>query len=156
MSTMHLPADSWLVNRQEDSDFEELRGTLRCPCGCETFRIYHSGRKRPNLLTRLYWGVRIIPDGAKTLAILAKCSACGKGCWLHCDEPSEEGWELPEENSLIPFTHPRLRDQRLHISLLYYWVWDESEAVRTWHIGYSGIFIYGSNDEHPKQIGIFD
>lgn len=155
MPKMPLPAAAWLVDRKEDDEFEELRGNLRCPCGCDTFRVYHSG-KRPNLLTKLFAGVRIVPDGAKTLAILAKCSACGKGCWLHCDEPEDDGWQLPEESGLLPFIHPRLRDQRLRLFLIYYWVWDENETDRDWRIGYSGVFVYGSSDEHPKPIGIFD
>ena len=157
MAKMPLPAAAWLVNRQEDDEFEELRGDLRCPCGCDTFRVYHSG-KRPTLLSRLFSGERIWPEGAKTLAILAKCSACGKGCWLHCDEPEGDGWQLPEEDELTEFVHPRLHDQRLRLSLIYYWEWKDEVDVkdRAWHIGYSGVFVYGCNDEHPKRIGIFD
>ena len=157
MAKMALPAAKWLVNRKEDDEFEELRGELRCSCGCEAFRLYHSG-KRPNPLARVFGDVSIRPDGAKTLAILAKCSACGKRCCLHCDEPEGDGWQLPPEDSLMEYIHPRLHDQRLRISLIYYWEWKDEVDVsdRTWHIGYSGVFVYGSSDEHPKRIGIFD
>lgn len=155
MSKMLLPAAGHLTNCVWDDDFEDLRGELRCPCGCEYFRLHHTGR-RPSVLQRLFRTYRIDPEGADTLAIIARCSACGWSCPLHCDEPDGDGWLLPAEASLREFVHPRLHDQRLRLALGYYWEANEDGGERPWDIGYLGLFIHGWNDEHPKHLDIFD
>jgi hypothetical protein len=155
MPKMLLPAAGHLANSSFDEDFEDLGGELRCPCGGEYFRLFHSGR-RPTALQRFFRTFRIDPDGGKTLAIAAKCALCGWTCTLHCDEPDGDGWLLPEENEMKEFIHPRLRDQRLRLAIHYYWEANETGGERAWDVGYLGIYLRGWNDEHPKPLSIFD
>lgn len=155
MAKMLLPAAGHLANQEWEEDFRDLRGELRCPCGGEYFRLFHSG-KAITPLQRVFRSYRIDPDGGKTLAIAAKCAVCGWTCTLHCDEPDGDGWLLPPESEMKEFIHPRLRDQRLRLALCYYWESGEEGEEQPWDITYIGSYIHGWNDEHPKRLEIFD
>ena len=146
-----LPCLPHLINRDEDAEIPAIKGTLRCNCGCETFRLYHSGKQAHPWLGS--WYCSWILPGKETLCISARCSACGQEIPLHCDERDERGWNMSAA-SLVEFIHPKLHDQRLRIEAAY--GWENSGAEGEWNPEYSDFSLDAWNDEHPKKIRIFE
>ena len=147
-----LPCLPYLIKRDEDRDVHALKGTLRCLCGCETFRIYHNGKQAHPLLGSWYcsW---ILPKG-ETLLIDAHCSACGQTIHLHCDDRSDEGWRCPANEAMTEFVQPKLHDQRLRMEVAY--GWERSGTEGEWTSVYSDFCLDAWNDEHPRKIRIFE
>ena len=147
-----LPCFAYLTQADEDREIPALKGRLRCRCGCETFRILHSGKQAHPWLGSWYcsW---ILPRGTAMLMITARCSACGASIPLHGGGTGADGWQQPEKSVLREFVHPRLHDQRVHIEVAYSWEHTEPEDGVT---GYSDFCLDAWNDEHPKKIRIFE
>lgn len=147
-----LPCLPYLVSREEDRDVPAIKGTLRCNCGCEAFRLYHTGKQAHPLLGS--WYCSWILAGRETLLIEARCSACGERIPLHCDDRGEEGWRMPAQKPMTEFVHPKLHDQRLHIEVIY--GWEHAGAEGEWTPDYVDFCLDAWNDEHPKKLRIFE
>lgn len=147
-----LPCLPYLINRDEDRDTPALKGTLCCSCGCETFRLHHTGKQAHPLLGS--WFCSWILAGEETLLIEACCSACGARVLLHCDDRSEDAWRMPAQKPTTEFIHPKLHDQRLHIEVAY--GWERFGSEEEWNPAYSDFCLDAWNDGHPKKIRIFE
>lgn len=146
-----LPCLEYLVNREDDLEAPAMKATLRCKCGGENFRIFHSGKQAHPLLGSWYcsW---ILPN-KKPLVIQAQCVACGVSIPLHCEDRDENGWYIPD-TPLMEFAYPKLHDQRLRIEVAY--GWEKSSAESEWNPEYSDFCLDAWNDEHPKKIRIYE
>lgn len=155
MAKMLLPAEAWLINRSREDAADSLRGDLRCPCGCETFRIRHSGRQARPLLGLFSVTNWIRPAGGP-LVIDACCTACGKAIPLHCSERNGDGWLLPANPEMTELEHPRLRDQRVRVNLWY--CWDDAPEMVDGHFAatYTLFSLAVRADGHPKEICLYE
>lgn len=153
MSKVPLPAAPFLVNLREDEDAHPLWGDLRCPCGCETFRLRHNGRQAHPLLGR--WCTNCIRPDRSPLVIDACCSECARVIVLHCTARNENGWLLPGD-AMTEFVHPKLRDQRVRVGVWYCWNEGPSTEDGVYHTGYDMFSLGVWNDEHPKEIPIYE
>lgn len=152
MALMLLPAYPYLSNREEDREDCAIKGTLRCDCGSEIFRIYHNGKQAHLLLGS--WYSNWIKASGETLLIDARCAACGRIVHLHCDDRSEDGWRMPENEKMTEFVHPKLHDQRVQIEVAYQW--EEGAVSDEWHAAYTDFILDAWNDAHPRKIRIFE
>lgn len=153
MSKVPLPAAPFLVNLREDEDAHPLWGDLRCSCGCETFRLRHNGRQAHPLLG--WWCTNWIRPDRSPLVIDACCSECARVIVLHCTARNENGWLLPGD-AMTEFVHPKLRDQRVRVGVWYCWNEGPSTEDGVYHTGYDMFSLGVWNDEHPREIPIYE
>lgn len=154
MPKIPLPAAPYLVNLREDEDAHPLWGDLRCPCGCETFRLRHNGRQ-----AKPFWGrfaANWIKPERSALVIDARCTACGRVIVLHCTERNESGWLLPSGEQMAEFEHPRLHDQHVRAGVWYCWNDGPATEDGVYHTGYDMFSLGVWNDEHPREIPIYE
>ena len=153
MSKVPLPAAPFLVNLREDEDAHPLWGDLRCPCGCEAFRLRHNGKQAHPLLG--WWCTNWIRPDRSPLVIDACCSECGRVIVLHCTAWNENGWRRSGD-AMTEFVHPKLRDQRVHVGVWYCWNEGPSTEDGVYHTGYDMFSLSVWNDEHPGEISIYE
>ena len=147
-----LPCFDYLAHVEADRESAALKGRLRCSCGCETFRLYHSGKQAHPWLGS--WYCSWITAGRDTLLIDAHCTACGKSIPLHCDDRGKNGWRRPAGQTLTEFVHPKLHDQRVRVEVVY--GWENAGAQEDWSTAYTDFCLDVWNDEHPRKIRIFE
>ena len=154
MPKMPLPVAGRLVNLREDEDAHPLWGDLRCDCGSGLFRLRHNGKQAHPLLGR--WAVNWIRPADSPLVMDACCADCGRVYVLHCTARDNRGWLLPSSPAMTEFVHPSLRDQRVKVGVWYCWNEGPSTEDGAYHTGYDMFSLSVWNDEHPKEISIFE
>lgn len=149
-----LPAVPFLINLREDEDAHPLWGDLRCSCGCELFRLRHNGAQPHPLLGRFF--TNWIKPANNALVIDACCCECRRVIPLHCAERDAQGWLLPANPAMTEFVHPKLRDQRVHVGVWYCWNEALPAGDDPYHSGYDMFSLGVWNDEHPREIPIYE
>lgn len=154
MMKMPLPVNGMLYNPDEASE-DAYEGYLRCPCGCERFRVRHNGRLAPALLR--WWSANPIrPQAGQALVIEALCAECGKAVTLHCSEKDEQGWLLPANPQMEELMLPKLHDQRVRLHVIYCW-YDTPEMQDGQYVTSHSLFSLGAySDENPKVIHVYE
>lgn len=154
MTKMPLPVSGMLHN-PDDSGEDSYEGYLRCPCGCEQFRVRHNGRPAPALLR--WWAANPIrPQAGQPLVIEACCARCSKAVTLHCTEKDEQGWLLPENPQMQELILPRLHDQRVRLYVWYCW-YDTPEMADGQYLASHSLFsLCAYSDEQPKAIHVYE
>ncbi len=154
MKRMLLPVNGMLHNPDEASE-DAYEGYLRCPCGCERFRIRHNG-KPAGWLMELWNANPIRAEKGEALVIEACCCECGKAVTLHCSEKDERGWLLPVNPQMEELTLPKLHDQNItlqDISLKKYTTErEDGEDVA----GPRRVRLGACSDEKPKTIHVYE
>ena len=154
MTKMLLPVNGMLHNPDEASE-DAYEGYLRCPCGCERFRVRHNG-KPAGWLRELWNANPIRAQKGQPLVIDARCCECGKVVTLHCSEKDEQGWLLPENPQMEELTLPKLHDQRVRLHVIYCWD-DMPERQDGQYVASHSLFSLGAcSDEKPKTIHVYE
>lgn len=153
--THFIPANGLLFDPNEGSQTDSYEGFLRCPCGCEAFRIRHNGRLL-GPLQRLWAADWFRPANGQPLVIGAACTGCGRETLLHCSDRDEQGWLLPASPAMQDFAHPRLRDQRVRLYVWYCWDDQPERENGQFLTTYSLFSLSAYSDEHPDGLHIYE
>lgn len=154
MAKMILPVNG-MLHDPDDASEDSYEGYLRCPCGCERFRVRHNG-KPAGRLAQLWNANPIRAEKGQTLVIEACCCECGKAVTLHCSEKDEQGWLLPANPQMEELTLPKLHDQRVRLYVWYCW-YDTPEMQDGQFVASHSLFSLGAvSDEKPKTIHVYE
>lgn len=155
MEKQYLPANGLLFTPDEGGAPDSYEGYLRCPCGCEQFRVRHNG-VMTSRWQRLWAANLFRPADGQPLVIEAVCTGCGQPMTLHCTERDEQGWLAPAAPQMAELILPRLHHQ--HVRLYVWYCWDE-EAERVngqYLISYSLFSLCAYSDALPKALHIYE
>lgn len=153
MMKMPLPVNGLLLDA-DDSSADAYEGYLRCPCGCETFRVRHNGRL-VGALQRFWKANWFKPDG-EALVIDGCCTACGKTMILHCSQQDERGWLLPPSPQMQEFHLPKLNDQRVRLHVIYNWDDDAEKEDGQYLTTYTLFSLGAQSSATPRIIHIYE
>lgn len=155
MDTRFLPVNGLLTAPEEGNAPDSFEGLLHCSCGCDAFRVLHSGQVTGKW-QRLWAANLIKPADGQPLVIAARCNACGKAWTLHCTAHDAKGWLLPASPQLEELALPKVHDQPVQLDVWYCWDEDAEQQDGQYLTTYTLFSLFARADGQSKPIHICD
>ena len=127
---------------EEERDRVAVKGGLRCSCGCEQFKIFHTGKQTKGILASH------IIESQKQILIEAKCSKCGRTIQLYDSSYDGEKPFTVSHPEVKQFLYKNISDFKIKIILNYY---EENYMTNKFAMIY--IYLY---DDNNKQIVLYE
>ena len=99
---------------EEEHDKVAVCGSLKCECGCENFKIFHTGKQ-----TKGFFSPHIKKE-EKQILIEAKCSKCGKKIKIYDTTVDGEKPVMVTHFDVKPFIYKDKEDYKVKIFMNYY------------------------------------
>lgn len=99
---------------EEKHDKVAVCGHLKCDCGCEEFKIFHTGKQTKGIFSSH------IKKEEKQILIEAKCSKCGKKIKLYDTSIDGEKPVMVTHLDELQFIYKNKEDYKVKIYMNYY------------------------------------
>ena len=155
MDMRFLPVNGLLSAPEDGIAPDSFEGLLRCPCGCDAFRVLHNGQATGRW-QRLWAANLIRPAEGQPLVITARCTACGELRMLHCAAHDDRGWLPPASPQLEELVLPKVHDQPVRLDVWYCWDEDAEQQDGQYLTTYTLFSLFACTDGQRKPIHICD